>query len=88
MSTSSTTIGILVEPRYLPEQSSPGDRLYTFAYTITVTNNGPSPAPGVTLSDALPAGLSFIGATASNGTTPTASGNWALRPIAFVSPAP
>lgn len=44
MSTSSTTIGILVEPRYLPEQSSPADRLYTFAYTITVTNNGSVPA--------------------------------------------
>ena len=39
MSTSST-IRVLVEPRYLHEQSSPGDRVYTFAYTITVTNNG------------------------------------------------
>ena len=42
MSTSST-IGVLVEPRYLQEQSSPGDRIYTFAYTITVTNNGRVP---------------------------------------------
>ncbi|MBS0450233.1 MAG: Co2+/Mg2+ efflux protein ApaG [Proteobacteria bacterium] len=40
---SSSTIGILVEPRYLHEQSSPGDRIYTFAYTITVTNNGTVP---------------------------------------------
>jgi len=44
MSTSSSTIGVLVEPRYLHEQSSPGDRIYTFAYTITVTNNGTVPA--------------------------------------------
>lgn len=41
---SSTTISVLVEPRYLHEQSSPGDRVYTFAYTITVTNNGSVPA--------------------------------------------
>jgi len=47
----------------------------SLTYLATVTNNGPSPAPNVTLSDALPAGLSFIGATASNGTTPTNSGN-------------
>jgi ApaG protein len=45
MSTSSSsTIGVLIEPRYLHEQSSPGDRVYTFAYTITVTNNGTVPA--------------------------------------------
>ena len=29
-----------MEPRYLPDQSSPEDRVYTFAYTITVTNTG------------------------------------------------
>ncbi|ADV01761.1 Co2+/Mg2+ efflux protein ApaG [Alicycliphilus denitrificans] len=29
-----------VQPRYLPEQSSPGDGVYGFAYTITITNTG------------------------------------------------
>jgi ApaG protein len=35
---SSTPIRIEVEPRYLPEQSSPEAGLYTFSYTVTVTN--------------------------------------------------
>lgn len=29
-----------VEPQYLPEQSEPGQGLYSFAYTITITNTG------------------------------------------------
>jgi ApaG protein len=29
-----------VLPRYLPEQSSPQDDLYGFAYTVTITNTG------------------------------------------------
>ncbi len=29
-----------VEPRYLPEQSSPAQGLYGFSYTITITNTG------------------------------------------------
>src|SRR5690606_37361151 len=29
-----------VQPRFLPGQSSPEDGLYSFAYTITVTNAG------------------------------------------------
>jgi uncharacterized repeat protein (TIGR01451 family) len=32
-------------------------------YILTVTNNGTASATGVTLTDALPAGVSFIGAT-------------------------
>jgi ApaG protein len=32
-----------VEPRYLPEQSSPEDGIYTFAYTITITNTAQVP---------------------------------------------
>ena len=33
-----------VEPEYLPEQSSPAEGVYSFAYTITVTNTGDVPA--------------------------------------------
>lgn len=33
-----------VQPRHLPEQSAPGQGLYVFAYTITITNTGEVPA--------------------------------------------
>ena len=33
-----------VEPQYLPEQSAPMEGLYSFAYTITITNTGEIPA--------------------------------------------
>ena len=31
---------IEVQPQYLPEQSAPDEGVYTFAYTITITNTG------------------------------------------------
>ncbi len=31
---------IEVEPQYLPEQSAPGQNVYSFSYTITITNTG------------------------------------------------
>jgi uncharacterized repeat protein (TIGR01451 family) len=36
-------------------------------YTITVANNGPDPAAGVTLTDTLPASLSLVSTTATQG---------------------
>jgi len=33
-----------VEPQYLPEQSSPAEGLFSFAYTIMITNVGEIPA--------------------------------------------
>jgi ApaG protein len=33
-----------VQPQYLPEQSAPEQELYSFAYTITITNIGEVPA--------------------------------------------
>lgn len=33
-----------VQPQYLPEQSAPEQGLYSFAYTITITNSGQVPA--------------------------------------------
>jgi uncharacterized repeat protein (TIGR01451 family) len=41
-------------------------------YTLTVTNNGPPPASGVTLIDTVPAGVTFVSATPSQGTCTTA----------------
>lgn len=33
-----------VEPRFLPEQSAPSQGLFSFSYTITITNTGEVPA--------------------------------------------
>ena len=37
---SDSPMTVKVEPRFLPEQSSAEDHVYTFAYTVTVTNTG------------------------------------------------
>ena len=42
MSTPRITVDVL--PRYLPEQSSPLEEVYGFAYTITIANHGDAPA--------------------------------------------
>ncbi len=41
-----------------------------YQYTVTVTNNGPSTATGVVVSDALPQGVSFVSATGYDGVNP------------------
>jgi len=37
-------ISVEVVPQFLPEQSTPDEDLYVFAYTITITNTGTAPA--------------------------------------------
>jgi len=44
-----------------PANVTPGN---TITWTITVTNNGPNPSSGATLSDTLPAGVTFQSASA------------------------
>ncbi len=39
----------------------------TLTYTVNVTNNGPADATGVILTDTLPAGVTFVSATSSQG---------------------
>ena len=54
----------------------------TATYTITLTNNGPSAAQGVVLSDTLPAGSTFVSMTqtaGSDGFTPSQSGGTATE---------
>src|SRR6202030_3436367 len=43
-------------------------------YSVTATNNGPSPATGVVVTATLPAGVTFVSATSSQGTCTNASG--------------
>jgi uncharacterized repeat protein (TIGR01451 family) len=54
-----------------PDPVSVGANL---TYTLTVSNNALSAATGVTVADTLPTGVTFVSATASQGSTPTVTG--------------
>src|SRR5262249_14945279 len=47
-------------------------------FTVTVTNSGPDAATGVIVTDPLPAGLRFVGATPSQGTYDRTIGVWTV----------
>jgi uncharacterized repeat protein (TIGR01451 family) len=49
-------------------QPNPVNAGNNLSYTVTITNNGPSPATGVTLTDPLPAGAAFVSAAPTQGT--------------------
>src|SRR5581483_7521417 len=51
-------------------------------YTVTLTNTGPDAATGVQVTDLLPAGLTFLGATAGQGTYGPADGIWSVGTLA------
>ncbi len=52
-----------------------GDRV---TYTITVRDDGPSSATGVTVTDLLPAGLAFVSASPSLGSYNSGTGAWTI----------
>jgi uncharacterized repeat protein (TIGR01451 family) len=47
-------------------------------YTINATNNGPNDATGIEITDSLPAGVTFVSATPSQGTYNPGSGVWTV----------
>ncbi len=50
----------------------------TAEFTITVTNNGPSTATNVTVTDSLPAGLTYASDTPTQGVYDSATGVWTV----------
>ena len=54
----------------------------TIAYTLTLSNDGPSTATGVQVTDLLPAGLTFVNALPSLGTYNAANGIWQVGSVA------
>ncbi|HEX8173314.1 MAG TPA: IPTL-CTERM sorting domain-containing protein [Thermoanaerobaculia bacterium] len=57
-----------------PATATPGTNL---SYTVTVTNNGPSTATSVSLTDAIPTGTTFVSATQNSGPAFDCSGSGA-----------
>ena len=60
----STSADLMVTKTDSPDPVNVGSNL---TYTITVTNNGPSAATGVTLTDALPLGVTLVSVTSGQG---------------------
>jgi uncharacterized repeat protein (TIGR01451 family) len=69
-STASTTAGAATTDLAVTKSVSPGPYFAGFpaTYTIVVTNNGPGSAFGVVVTDPLPAGTGFVGASSTQGT--------------------
>jgi len=72
--TSTATVSVVpVADVAITQSASPNPGVVgsNLTFTLSVTNNGPSSATGVTLTDPLPTPLTFVSATPSTGTCPT-----------------
>jgi uncharacterized repeat protein (TIGR01451 family) len=58
----------------------------TITFTVTLTNLGPSTATNVTVQDLLPAGLTFVSATPSQGTYVNGTGVWTVGTVTTGTP--
>ncbi|MCX6029964.1 MAG: hypothetical protein NT169_11800 [Chloroflexi bacterium] len=62
-----------------PVPAVPGQPL---TYTVVITNNGPSAAQGVLVTDTLPLSVTYSAATASQGSYTSGTGVWAVGTLA------
>src|SRR5262249_32615980 len=60
----------------------------TVTFTLTLTNNGPDAATGVSVRDSLPPGLRFAGAAPGQGTYDPATGIWSVGTLPVGGTAP
>jgi uncharacterized repeat protein (TIGR01451 family) len=58
----------------------------TIHYTVTVYDNGPDPVTGATVQDLLPAQVTFVAATATEGTYDSSTGLWTVGAVAVGTP--
>jgi uncharacterized repeat protein (TIGR01451 family) len=66
----------------LAASPNPTHNKQNLTYTIAVSNAGPTAASGVTITDAIPAGCTFVSASATGGvvlSTPAAGGNGTVQ---------
>ena len=82
----SVVVGIpaadLVTVKTLASGDSTPDEGDTVIFQITVTNDGPDAATGVSLTDSLPAGLTFVADTVTQGTYDAATGLFDIGTLA------
>src|SRR5207237_5740556 len=57
----------------------------TVTFTVTLTDNGPNTATNVQVTDLLPAGLSLVSATPSQGSYNSGSGLWTVGTVDTLS---
>ncbi|QNP60490.1 DUF11 domain-containing protein [Paenacidovorax monticola] len=58
----------------------------TVTFTVTLANNGPNVATNVTVQDLLPAGLTFVSSTPSQGSYASGTGIWAVGTVTTGAP--
>src|SRR5207249_1919861 len=59
----------------------------TLTYTVTLTNNGPDAATSAAVTDLLPAGVTFLSSTPSQGSYLSGTGVWTVGSVANLSTA-
>lgn len=81
--TAPTTVIPVADVGVLKTVSNPAPLVaQSFTFTVTATNNGPSTANGVVVTDAPPANLGFVSAATSQGAYVSATGVWTVGTLA------